>query len=83
MAGTQRNLTLPSEGYGNEPKSEADVLLTATYVALAEDMLTGQIDPKKVSQAWHIDREEVDVRGQGAQGGNSIFSNTEMDVKNG
>lgn len=29
MAGTQRDLTLPSEGHGNEPKSEADVLLTA------------------------------------------------------
>jgi hypothetical protein len=29
MAGVQRTLTLPSEGYGNEPKSEADVLLTA------------------------------------------------------
>lgn len=29
MAGTQRDLTLTSEGYGNEPKSEADVLLTA------------------------------------------------------
>ena len=29
MAGVQRTLVLPSEGYGNEPKSEADVLLTA------------------------------------------------------
>jgi hypothetical protein len=29
MAGTLRTLTLPSEGYGAEPKSEADVLLTA------------------------------------------------------
>jgi len=29
MAGVQRTLNLPSEGYGNEPKSEADVLLTA------------------------------------------------------
>lgn len=29
MAGVQRTLTLPSEGYGDEPKSEADVLLTA------------------------------------------------------
>lgn len=28
MAGVQRTLTLPSEGYGDEPKSEADVLLT-------------------------------------------------------
>ena len=41
--------------------AEADVLLTATYVALAEDMLTGQIDPKSVSQGWHIDPEELDV----------------------
>ena len=29
MAGVQRTLTLPFEGYGDEPKSEADVLLTA------------------------------------------------------
>jgi hypothetical protein len=29
MAGTLHTLTLPSEGYGAEPKSEADVLLTA------------------------------------------------------
>ncbi|MBB5786044.1 hypothetical protein [Jiangella mangrovi] len=29
MAGVQRTLILPSEGYGDEPKSEADVLLTA------------------------------------------------------
>jgi len=29
MAGAQRTLTLPSEGYGEEPKNEADVLLTA------------------------------------------------------
>lgn len=30
MAGVQRTLILPSEGYGDEPKSEADVLLTAS-----------------------------------------------------
>jgi len=30
MAGVMRTLTLPSEGYGDEPKSEADVLLMAT-----------------------------------------------------
>lgn len=50
-----------ARGATAEQLAEADVLLTATYVALAEDMLTGQIDPRKVSQAWHIDREEVDV----------------------
>ena len=44
-----------------EQIAEADVLLTATYVALAEDMLTGQVDPKSVSQGWHIDPEELDV----------------------
>lgn len=30
MAGAMRTLTLPSEGYGDEPKSETDVLLMAT-----------------------------------------------------
>ena len=29
MADVLRTFTLPSEGYGDEPKSEADVLLTA------------------------------------------------------
>ncbi len=29
MVGVQRTLTLPFEGYGDEPKSEADVVLTA------------------------------------------------------
>jgi L,D-transpeptidase YcbB len=32
----------------------ADVLLTSAYVAYAADMLTGQVDPKTVSQAWHV-----------------------------
>lgn len=34
--------------------ADADVLLTAAYVAYASDMLIGQIDPKTVSQAWNI-----------------------------
>ncbi len=34
--------------------ADADVLLTAAYVAYATDMLAGQVDPKTVSQAWHI-----------------------------
>jgi murein L,D-transpeptidase YcbB/YkuD len=34
--------------------ADADVLLTAAYVAYASDMLMGQIDPKTISQAWHI-----------------------------
>lgn len=34
--------------------ADADVLLTAAYVAYASDMLMGQVDPKTVSQAWNI-----------------------------
>ena len=34
--------------------ADADVLLTSAYVAYATDMLVGQIDPKTVSQEWHV-----------------------------
>ncbi|MEO7085881.1 MAG: L,D-transpeptidase family protein [Gemmatimonadaceae bacterium] len=34
--------------------ANADIVLTAAYVAYASDMLVGQIDPKSVSQSWHI-----------------------------
>jgi murein L,D-transpeptidase YcbB/YkuD len=37
-----------------EQLASADVLLTTTYVALAEDLLGGQTDPKQLSQDWHI-----------------------------
>ena len=33
---------------------DVDVVLTATYVALGQDLLTGQVDPSSVSQDWHI-----------------------------
>jgi len=39
----------------------ADVLLTASYVALGEDLMTGQIDPKTVAQSWHVNPEEENV----------------------
>ncbi len=41
--------------------AEADVLLTASYAALGEDMLTGQVNPKSVNQSWHIDPQEENV----------------------
>jgi murein L,D-transpeptidase YcbB/YkuD len=37
----------------------ADVLLTASYVALGEDLMTGQV--RTVQQAWHVDPEEENV----------------------
>ena len=41
--------------------ADADVLLTAAYVAYASDMLMGQVDPKTVSQAWHIPTRKAEV----------------------
>jgi murein L,D-transpeptidase YcbB/YkuD len=41
--------------------TRADLLLTSAYVALSEDYLTGQIDPKSVAQSWHIDVKEEEV----------------------
>jgi murein L,D-transpeptidase YcbB/YkuD len=38
--------------------ADADVVLTALYATLAEDLLTGQIEPRTVSQSWHIDPPE-------------------------
>ena len=38
-----------------EQLATADVLLTASFVALGADLLTGQIDPRTVSQSWHVD----------------------------
>jgi murein L,D-transpeptidase YcbB/YkuD len=41
--------------------AQADIVLTASFAALAEDYLTGQIDPKTVAQSWHIDPQEENV----------------------
>jgi L,D-transpeptidase YcbB len=38
-----------------------DVLLTVTYAGLGEDLLTGHIDPRSVSQSWHVDPREENV----------------------
>lgn len=45
-----------------EQLAAADVYLTTTYVALAEDLLSGQTDPTQLSQDWHIvpGRDRVD-----------------------
>jgi L,D-transpeptidase YcbB len=43
-----------------EQLADADVLLTATWVSLATDLLAGQVEPKGLSQEWHI-RRDVDA----------------------
>jgi murein L,D-transpeptidase YcbB/YkuD len=44
-----------------EQLAQADVLLTGAYAALVDDLLTGQVDPRSVSQDWHIDPQEEAV----------------------
>ncbi len=44
-----------------EQLARADVLLTASYAALGEDLLTGQVIPRTVSQSWFIDPEDENV----------------------
>ena len=41
--------------------ADADVLLTSAYVAYAADMLSGQVDPTTVSQAWHIGTNKTEL----------------------
>ena len=40
---------------GAELLAEVDVALSATYVMLGDDLLTGQVSPSSVSQDWHIE----------------------------
>jgi murein L,D-transpeptidase YcbB/YkuD len=44
-----------------EQLATADVLLTASYTSLGEDLLTGQVDPRAVAQSWHINPQEENV----------------------
>lgn len=41
--------------------ARADLLLTTAFVSLAEDLMTGQVDPKSVNQSWHIDPQEEKI----------------------
>jgi murein L,D-transpeptidase YcbB/YkuD len=44
-----------------EQLASADLLLSASYVALGEDLLTGQVDPRTVQQSWYVNPEEENV----------------------
>jgi murein L,D-transpeptidase YcbB/YkuD len=41
--------------------ADADIILTASFAALGEDYLVGQVDPKSVAQNWYIDPQEENV----------------------
>jgi murein L,D-transpeptidase YcbB/YkuD len=44
-----------------EQLADADVVLTAAYASLGEDLLVGQVNPKSVGQSWHIDIHDENV----------------------
>jgi murein L,D-transpeptidase YcbB/YkuD len=48
--GTIRDQSQPSA----DEIAATDVLLTTAYVALASDLLSGQHDPRSLSQDWHV-----------------------------
>lgn len=41
--------------------ADADVMLSTAFTTYGEDMLTGQVDPKGLGQAWHINNLEDKV----------------------
>jgi hypothetical protein len=41
--------------------ADADVRLTSAFVAYGTDLLIGQVDPRTVTTAWHIDPKQTDV----------------------
>src|SRR5579884_2901181 len=41
--------------------ADADVMLSAAYVAYGENMLTGQVSPQGLNQAWHINTQDERV----------------------
>jgi len=41
--------------------ARADVLLTASFVSLVDDLLTGRVDPRDVEPSWHIAPRAFDV----------------------
>lgn len=59
-----RNALAPIDKARNPSAAEladADVMLSATYVALGEDLMIGQIDPSSVEQQWRLEPAAVDV----------------------
>ncbi len=44
-----------------EQLADVDVMLTASFVALGEGLMTGQIKPASVNQSWHIGGKEEKV----------------------
>jgi murein L,D-transpeptidase YcbB/YkuD len=54
----------PPARAGAAALARADLLLTASFVALVDDLLTGRLDPRQVEPSWHIAPRAFDVGGR-------------------
>lgn len=61
LAELNRALTAVGDKPSAQQLADADAMLSAVFVAYGEDMLTGQIDPQGLGQAWHISRQDEKV----------------------
>jgi murein L,D-transpeptidase YcbB/YkuD len=62
LAGLDQALTALDDHPTAQQLADADVMLSAAFTKYGETMLTGQVDPKGLSQEWHINplEERVD-----------------------
>lgn len=61
LAELSRSLRVLGDRPTADQLAEADVALSAAYVTYGESMLTGQVSPQGLNQAWHIDTQEEKV----------------------
>ena len=64
---------------GASALAHADVLLTASFVALVDDLLTGRLDPRTVEPSWHIAPRAFDIAGRIASALDAVRAGRTMD----
>ncbi|HXT15973.1 MAG TPA: L,D-transpeptidase family protein [Gemmatimonadaceae bacterium] len=61
LADLNRSLSTLGDKATADQLADADVLLTSAFVAYGENMMTGQISPQGLNQAWHINNQDEKV----------------------
>src|SRR5205823_11911079 len=61
LADLSRSLGAVDDKPTADQLADADVLLTSAYVVYGESMMSGQVAPQGLSQAWHINTQDEKV----------------------
>ncbi|HEX4681492.1 MAG TPA: L,D-transpeptidase family protein, partial [Gemmatimonadaceae bacterium] len=61
LAELNRSLSALGDKPTADQLADADVLLTSAYVTYGEGMMTGQVSPQGLNQAWHINTQDEKV----------------------